>query len=200
MANTAPPAPPNLTQRVASAAAWNTLLFPVQFVVGLLASVLLLNYLQPAEYGVLALLTGLSATIGLYADLGIERSLPRFIPEVEQREGRAGVARFLRRVIGLKLVLVIIAIVVLQLLSGPLLARVIGNEQAHLETANREIATLEAQSAPAEQRESAPESRRQDRGDQPVAGAGPALPVGRGRAGALRRDLRCLYGLPDCLF
>ncbi|MFL5801211.1 MAG: hypothetical protein ACJ8CR_05655, partial [Roseiflexaceae bacterium] len=61
---------PTLTERVAGAAAWNTLLFPVQFVVGLVASVLMLNYLQPAVYGVLALMTGLTATIGLYADLG----------------------------------------------------------------------------------------------------------------------------------
>lgn len=138
------PSTPNLTQRVVSAAAWNTLLFPIQFVVGLIASVLTLNYLQPAEYGVLSLLTGLAATIGLYSDLGIERSLPRFIPEVEQREGRAGVARFLRQVIGLKLGLVIVAIIVLQLLSSMLLNYVITNEQENLEAANRTIATLEA--------------------------------------------------------
>src|SRR5262245_5045545 len=141
---------PSLTQRVASAAAWNTLLFPIQFVVGLLASVLMLNYLQPAEYGVLALLTGLAATIGLYADLGIERSLPRFIPEVERREGRVGVARFLWRVIGLKLFLVLICIVGLQLLSAPLLARVVANEQSHLEQARQMVVTLEAQGAPAD--------------------------------------------------
>src|SRR3954468_20008748 len=120
---------PSLTQRVAGAAAWNMLLFPVQFVVGLLASVLTLNYLPAAEYGVLALLTGLAATIGLYADLGIERSLPRFIPEVERREGRAGGARFLRRIIALKLALVALFIVGLHIFSAPLVGWVAANEQ-----------------------------------------------------------------------
>lgn len=141
---TSSPTPPNLTQRIASAAAWNALLFPVQFVVGMLASVLLLNYLQPAEYGVLSLLTGLAATIGLYSDLGIERSLPRFIPEIEHREGRAGVGRFLRRVIGLKVVLVIVAIIILQLFSSMLLGNVINNERENLESANQQIVMLQS--------------------------------------------------------
>src|SRR5262245_32525757 len=96
----------SLTQRVAGAAAWNTLLFPARLVVGLAASVLL-ALLPRAEYGILMLLTGLAATIGVYADLGIERSLPRFIPEIESRSGRAGVARFMRRIIALKLAIVI---------------------------------------------------------------------------------------------
>ena len=43
----------------------NTLLFPARFVVGLAASVLLFRLLTLAEYGVLTLLTGLAATIGL---------------------------------------------------------------------------------------------------------------------------------------
>ena len=72
-----------------------------RFVVGLAASVLLFRALTLAEYGVLTLLTGLAATIGLYSDLGIERSLPRFIPEIERQGGRAGVARFLGRIIAL---------------------------------------------------------------------------------------------------
>src|SRR5258705_11705396 len=119
----------------------------------------MLNYLQPAEYGVLALLTGLTATIGLYADLGIERSLPRFIPEVERREGRAGVARFLWRVIGLKLILVLLCIVGLQLFSAPLVGRVVANEQVYLERARQPVATLEAQGAPADKLDKARNDR-----------------------------------------
>ena len=37
----------------------------------------------------------LLATLGLFADLGIERTLPRFYPEVEMRMGRKGVMRLL---------------------------------------------------------------------------------------------------------
>lgn len=138
---------PNLTQRVASAAVWNTLLFPVQFVVGLLSGVLTLNYLLPDQYGVLVLITGLAATIGLYADLGIERSLPRFLPEVEQRSGRRGVARFLRRVIGVKLVLVLLYTAGLQAMSGPLVQYVVANEQAATVQAGEQLAALRAQNA-----------------------------------------------------
>jgi O-antigen/teichoic acid export membrane protein len=112
---------PTLTQRVFSAAAWNTLLFPARFVVGLVANILLLNYLSPAEYGILTLLTGLAATIGVYADLGIERSLPRFLPEIEGQSGRRGVARFLTQIITLKLGIMLLCVVALLLLSDPLI-------------------------------------------------------------------------------
>jgi O-antigen/teichoic acid export membrane protein len=139
---------PTLTERVASAAAWNTLLFPARFVVGLAASVLLFRALSLAEYGVLTLLTGLAATIGLYSDLGIERSLPRFIPEVERQGGRAGVARFLGRIIALKLAIVLICTAALLLLSAPLIGYVADRERGTLAQAERQVAALQAQGAP----------------------------------------------------
>lgn len=140
------PQQPSLTERVFSAAAWNTLLFPARFVVGLVASVLLALLPRP-EYGVLALLTGLAATIGVYADLGIERSLPRFLPEVEHREGRAGVARFLRRIVTLKLAIVGACVAALLLASGPLIEYVVRNEQRTLQQAEVRLAELQAQGA-----------------------------------------------------
>jgi O-antigen/teichoic acid export membrane protein len=138
----------SLTQRVAGAAAWNTLLFPARLVVGLAASVLL-ALLPRAEYGILMLLTGLAATIGVYADLGIERSLPRFIPEIESRSGRAGVARFMRRIIALKLAIVIGCIAALLLLSEPLLGYVVAKEQETLQQNQQHLAALVAEGAPA---------------------------------------------------
>src|SRR5262245_62392345 len=139
---------PTLTQRVASAAAWNTLLFPARFVVGLAASVLLFSALTLGEYGVLTLLTGLAATIGVYADLGVERSLPRFIPEVERSGGRAGVARFLRRIIALKLAIILVCIATLLGFSRPLTAYVAASEQRTLQQAEQQLATLTAAGAP----------------------------------------------------
>jgi O-antigen/teichoic acid export membrane protein len=44
----------------------------------------------------------LLSTLGVISDLGVERALPRYIPEVEIREGRAGLRRFLRRVVIIK--------------------------------------------------------------------------------------------------
>lgn len=128
----------SLSERVASAAAWNALLFPARLLVGLVANVLLFNALTPAEYGVLALLTGLAATIGLYADPGIERALPRFVPEVERAHGRAGLARFMRGIVGVKLALVAVCLLALALAHQPIIDLVLQREQQHL-------ASLEAQ-------------------------------------------------------
>jgi O-antigen/teichoic acid export membrane protein len=143
------PPQPSLSQRFAGAAAWNALLFPIQFVVGLLASVLMLRYLTLAEYGVLTLLTGLAATVGLLADLGIERSLPRFIPEIEQRAGRAGVARFLWRIIALKLLIVLLAGGLLVGLSSSLIGYLSNQEQQALAMIETQIRQLTEQQAPA---------------------------------------------------
>src|SRR5262245_58270069 len=150
---------PSLTQRIASAAAWNTLLFPARFVVGLAASVLLFRFLTPAEYGILTLLTGLAATIGLYADLGIERSLPRFIPEVERGGGRAGVARFLRRIIALKLAIILVCIAALLAFSRPLIAYVAASEQRSLQQAEQKLDALTAAGAPRAEIEQAQQAR-----------------------------------------
>jgi O-antigen/teichoic acid export membrane protein len=150
---------PTLTQRVASAAAWNTLLFPARFVVGLASSVLLFSALTLAEYGILTLLTGLAATIGVYADLGIERSLPRFIPEVERGGGRAGVARFLRRIIALKLAIVLVCIAALLAFSRPLIGFVLANEQRALQQAQVEVAKLTFRAAPSAELNKAIEAR-----------------------------------------
>ncbi len=139
---------PNLTQRVAGAAAWNTVLFPVQFVVGLLAGVLMLRYLTLAQYGVLTLISGLAATIGLLSDLGMERSLPRFIPEVEQRAGRAGVGRFLRRVIALKLAIVLVCVSVMLFSSRPMLDYLLQREGQATATARQQVAQLRQAGAP----------------------------------------------------
>jgi O-antigen/teichoic acid export membrane protein len=153
-----------LTERVASAAAWNTLLFPARLIVGLAANVLLFNFLAPAEYGVLVLLTGLAATIGVYADPGIERSLPRFIPEVEQRGGRAGLARFMLRIIGIKLVIVFACIIALIALSAPLVAYVAGTERDAAATLAQQASDLRAAGAPAGEIAAADAARQRQEG------------------------------------
>jgi O-antigen/teichoic acid export membrane protein len=53
----------------------------------------------------------MATTIGLFADLGIERGLAKFLPEIEARHGRKGVARTLQTIIGLKLVLLAITLI-----------------------------------------------------------------------------------------
>lgn len=111
---------PSLSQQVWSATLWNTMLFPARFLVGIVASVIYYQTLSLEQVGLLFLLTTLASTIGLYADLGIERALPRFIPEIEQGEGKLGVKRFINRMIRLKLGILLALILGLNLLAGPL--------------------------------------------------------------------------------
>ena len=74
------------------------------------------------------LLTSLASTLGVYADLGLERSLPRFVPEVEARAGREGVIAFLRRVVGIKLLVLVVVLAGMALLARPLLAELTRRE------------------------------------------------------------------------
>src|SRR3712207_9157150 len=79
---------PTLSERVFSATFWNTLTLPLNLAVGVVTSVLYYQILSLEQVGLIFLLTSLASTIGLYADLGIERALPRFLPEVERHGGR----------------------------------------------------------------------------------------------------------------
>ena len=106
-------APPrrSLTQEVWSATLWNTLLMPIRIVVGFGASAIYFDLLSYDQVALLLLITSLAATVGMYADLGIERTLPRYLPEVEKQSGRPGVRRFLARMIGMKMAILLVLII-----------------------------------------------------------------------------------------
>src|SRR5262245_38892289 len=122
--------PKTLSGHVASATAWNTLLLPVRFLVALVASVVYYRLLSLEQVGLLFLITSLAATLGLNADLGMERTLPRFPPEVERRHGREGVQRLVRRVIQVKLLILVVIAIGLALLQQPLTSWLAGKERA----------------------------------------------------------------------
>ena len=114
--------PPSLAQTASRAMVWNTLLFPIKFVVSIASSIVLANLLPDrTDYGLVAFVSTIASTIGLYADLGIERSLPRFVPEVERSGGSTLVRRFLWQIVALKLAVMSLLVAVLLLFSGPLL-------------------------------------------------------------------------------
>ena len=129
--------PKNLSQQFVSATFWNTLLFPARLLMGLVASVIYYQRLSLDQVGVLFLLQSLATTLGLYADLGIERTLPRFLPEVEREAGRAGVQRFMILVIRLKLMILLVLVGALAAASGPI-TRLLADYQ------RKEVAKLEA--------------------------------------------------------
>ncbi|HUS15717.1 MAG TPA: hypothetical protein VM536_11955, partial [Chloroflexia bacterium] len=103
---TEPPAPrhsPPLLERASAAAFWNAAFVPLKLLAKLVASIVVVRVLRSDGFAVVTQLTALLGTLGMVSDLGLERALPRFIPEFEMTEGRAGLNRLLRRVTLLKL-------------------------------------------------------------------------------------------------
>lgn len=137
----------SLSQEVLRAALWNSLLFPARFLVGLVASVVYYQQLSLAQVGVLFLLTSLATTIGLYADLGMERSLPRYLPEVEKQGGRAAVERFIRRVIRIKLAILAALIVALNVSAAPLTSYLAGEQRDEITRIEGRLAQLQGEPA-----------------------------------------------------
>jgi O-antigen/teichoic acid export membrane protein len=108
-ATTEPPPTPSLTRQVAGAVRWNALV-PVRVALGSLASLALINTLSRDDYGVVVLIGSLAGLLGTWIDMGVERSLPKFYPEVERDGGRAGLTRFVREIALFKLVVVLVLI------------------------------------------------------------------------------------------
>ena len=118
-------------------------MLPTRFAVGIVTSVLFYRLLSLEQVGLMFLLTSLAATIGLYADLGIERALPRYLPEIERSGGRAAVRRFMNQIIRLKLVILLLLSVGLNLLAGPLINHMAREQIAEGDKLTQRIATLQ---------------------------------------------------------
>ena len=100
------------------AAFWNTALLPAKLGARLVAQLVLANALPKAEYGVYLLALSVAITAGSLVDLGTERSVVKFLPEVAGREGRAGVRRLLSWVFGVKMAVLAPAIVLAALFNA----------------------------------------------------------------------------------
>jgi O-antigen/teichoic acid export membrane protein len=129
---------------------WNVAMFPLKFAVGFAAGLVVPNLLGLERYGLYILITSVAATLGNYVDLGIERALPRYIPEVAHRFGARGLRRFLREVFGVKLGLLLVLVLVLNLFSGPLIGMMRNGEVENLESAR---ASLQQETDPEKQAE-----------------------------------------------
>jgi len=152
-----------LSEDVFGATLWNTLLLPLRIGVSLLTSVVYYGALARAHIGLLFFLQNLANTLGTYVDLGIERTVPRFLPEVAEREGQGGVRRVLRLVLRTR-VLVLLPVVAALLVSATPLA-------THLAARQRVQGEAAAQRAlaPAVSRAEASLLREQARADRDLA-------------------------------
>lgn len=124
---------PGLAAQAGQAVVWNTLFIPAKLAAEVAVTVLQFNILSPAAVGVLALIRASVSSVGIWVDLGIERALPKFIPEVQRSSGRAGVRALIGRVMAVKVAVLAVVAVILALLSdrylGKLRADVLGMEK-----------------------------------------------------------------------
>ncbi len=126
MAKTVPAAKPALAKEAGQAVLWNMAFLPLKLLADIGVTLLQLNLLLPAAFGVLAIIRAGVSLLGTWIDLGIERALPKFIPEVQRDSGRAGVRWLLGRVMLVKLAVLVIVALLLWLLSDTFLAYLAG--------------------------------------------------------------------------
>lgn len=91
-----------LVERAGLAAFWNVAFFPLKIILPLLASIVTVRGLKNEGFALYSITTALLYQFGLLSDLGIERTLPRFYPEIEMRYGRKGILRLLFWVTAIK--------------------------------------------------------------------------------------------------
>lgn len=105
----------SLAAQVSRAVLWNTLFVPLRLAAEVVATLVKLNLLSQAGYGLLALISGANNGLGTAVDLGTARALPKYIPEVSRGGGPRAVLRLLTLVFAAQMAL--LAVIALGLLS-----------------------------------------------------------------------------------
>nr|WP_255603723.1 polysaccharide biosynthesis C-terminal domain-containing protein [Oscillochloris sp. ZM17-4] len=95
---------------------------PLRLVAEVLSTLVKLNLLTQAGYGLLALISGANNGFGTAVDLGTQRALPKYIPELNKAGGARAVLRLLLAVFAAQMaVLLVIAVGLATWLRGPYL-------------------------------------------------------------------------------
>ncbi len=97
----------SLGHRVSGAMLWNSALFPVKFALALGSGIILTRVLSKHDYAQYSLILYTAALIGTYVDLGMERSVARFTPEIELHAGRKGLEKFFAQLFGIKMLIIL---------------------------------------------------------------------------------------------
>ena len=97
-----PSQPTGLLHDVSRAVFWNTALLPIVTAAGLLLSILVRRSfgLESGNYDVVL---GIANSILFYSSLGLAGSLPKFLPELQVRAGRAAAAHLIWRLASVRL-------------------------------------------------------------------------------------------------
>jgi O-antigen/teichoic acid export membrane protein len=105
--------PRPLVERAGWAVFWNIAFLPLKVILPVLVSIVLARLLRTEGYALLAVALALLDTLGLFSDLGIERTLPRFYPEVEMLDGRRGILQLLSRISIVKGIVLLVVVLAL---------------------------------------------------------------------------------------
>jgi O-antigen/teichoic acid export membrane protein len=111
----------SLGRKAGRALFWNTFFLPLKAGLNLFVQLVIVQVFLVGAYAELASVTAVLNTLGLYVDLGIERALPRFVNEIEKREGRAALRLFITRITLIKLGVLALVIVAITLAAEPLI-------------------------------------------------------------------------------
>jgi len=89
----------SLREQASRSVMWNVALLPLRYLLPLVSSIVVVRVLGVANYGLLASLWAIVASIELWADFGIAKSLPKFETEIRTRWGERTSADFLMMLI-----------------------------------------------------------------------------------------------------
>lgn len=117
-----PPKQATLSGQVSRAMLWNAIWQGAKLIAGFASAIVVANLLSKDGYGTVARIGALAGTFGLIADFGVERSLAKFLPEIEARYGGDGVRHTLRLVLAQKVVIVALIIIGCLIFNGRLFA------------------------------------------------------------------------------
>ncbi|RRR65419.1 MAG: hypothetical protein EI684_23175 [Candidatus Viridilinea halotolerans] len=102
------PKSPSLATQVSKAVVWNTLFVPLRLLAEVLATLVKLNQLSLASFGLLAIVSGASKVLGTGVDLGTTRALPKYIPETNRSGGALATLRLLQLILAAKVFLLLL--------------------------------------------------------------------------------------------
>jgi O-antigen/teichoic acid export membrane protein len=116
------PKGPSLASQVSRAVVWNTLFVPLRLLAEVLSTLVKLNRLSLASFGLLAMVSGASKMLGTGIDLGTTRALPKYIPETNRAGGALATLRLLQIVFAAQIALLALVAAGLALFQPAFLA------------------------------------------------------------------------------
>jgi|GEM_PF-3345039 len=106
-----------LIRKVTRGILWNVISSPLIMAINWAASIVVVRFLGVSRYAIYSVILATVNTIVSYSGLGISESLPKFVPEVEERFGKKGLLSFLKLTISLRSAVLLILVLLLNIFA-----------------------------------------------------------------------------------